>query len=165
MLGRTAVKVIDKPASFSPVPEDFYGSAHRASSMIRGLRLFVIASLAIVLGCPGRESADVEHNNVCIDLSPDGKTLVFSSADGDLYLFDISKSAVTRLTDTDRTESYPSFSPDGKRIAYAATENDSAPSRIFVLDLDDHSIVDVTSSNEQSDTLPRFNWPGTSNLL
>lgn len=158
--GRTAVKLIGKPASPAPVPRVFQRSAHRASSLIRGLRLFVIASLAIVLGCPGREFADVEHNNVCIDLSPDGETLVFSSADGDLYLFDISKSMVTRLTDTDRTESYPSFSPDGKRIAYAATENDLAPSRIFVFDLDDYSIVDVTSSNEQSDILPRFTPDG-----
>jgi Tol biopolymer transport system component len=128
--------------------------------MIRGLRLFVIASLALLLGCPGAEFVDVEHNNVCIDLSPDGKTLVFSSADGDLYLFDISKSTVTRLTDSDRTESYPSFSPDGKRVAFAATEKDSAPSRIFVIDLDGLSIVEVTMSNEQSDILPRFTPDG-----
>ena len=80
----------------------------------------------MVLGCPSVENAGVEHNNVCIDLSPDGKTLVFSSADGDLYLYDIATSTATRLTETDRIESYPSFSPDGKRIAFAATENDSA---------------------------------------
>ena len=50
--------------------------------MIHGLRLLVIASLAVVLGCLGGEFADVEHNNVCIDLSPDGKTVVFSTNRG-----------------------------------------------------------------------------------
>jgi TolB protein len=128
--------------------------------MTRGLHLFVIASLSLLLGCPGGEYAGVEHRNVCFDLSPDGETLVFSSADGDLWLFDISKSTATRLTDTDRTESYPSFSPDGRQIAFAATESDSAPSRILVLDLDEHSIVDVTSSTEHSDILPRFTPDG-----
>ncbi|WP_345682417.1 hypothetical protein [Novipirellula caenicola] len=89
---------------------------------------------------------------MCIDLSPDGETLVFSSADGVLYLYDIAESTATRLTDTDRIEGYPSFSPDGKRIAFAAAENDSAPSRIFMLGLGDLSICDLAASNEQSDT-------------
>lgn len=128
--------------------------------MTRRLFLFLIACLTFVLRCSGGDNVGVEHDNVCIDLSPDGKTLVFSSADGDLYLFDLSKSTATRLTDTDRIESYPSFSPDGKLIAFAAAEGDSAPSRIYVLDLDDHSIVEVTSSNEQSDILPRFTPDG-----
>jgi len=116
--------------------------------MTHGIHLLVIASLTLVLGCPSVENAGVEHNNVCIDLSPDGKTLVFSSADGDLYLFDISSSTATRLTDTDRTESYPSFSPDGKQITFAATDKDSTPSKIFVLNLGDHSINAVTEDNK-----------------
>lgn len=128
--------------------------------MIRSLHLLVIASLALVLGCPSVDNAGTEHDNVCIDLSPDGKTLVFSSADGDLYLYDILESTATRLTDSDRIESYPSFSPDGKQIAFAAKENDSALSHVFVLDLDDHSISEVTASNEQSDILPRFTADG-----
>ena len=128
--------------------------------MTRGIYLLVIASLALVFGCPSVEIAGVEHNNVCIDLSPDGKTLVFSSADGDLYLFDISSSAVTRLTDTDRTESYPSFSPDGQQITFAATDNGPAPYKIFLLNLGDHSSNAVTEGNKQSDILPRFTPDG-----
>lgn len=118
--------------------------------------LIAIAFLILVPGCPSIKNATVEHGNVCIDLSPDGKTLVFSSADGDLYLFDIAASTVTRLTDTDRIESYPSFSPDGKQITFAATENASEPSRIYVLSLEDHSIHAVTEGQGQCDILPRF---------
>lgn len=122
--------------------------------------LLAIFSLAMLIGCPSIENAGVEHANVCIDLSPDGQTVVFSSADGDLYLFDISKSTATRLTHTERIESYPSFSPDGKQIAFAATENESTPSRVYLLDLNDLSTACVTESTEQSDILPRFTPDG-----
>lgn len=128
--------------------------------MKRSISVIAIGGLIFLLGCPSVENANVEHRNVCIDLSPDGEKLVFSSADGDLYLFDISESTATRLTDTDRIESYPSFSPDGKQITFAATETDTAPSRIFVLSLDDRSISPVTDGNDQSDILPRFTADG-----
>lgn len=122
--------------------------------------LFATCGLALLLGCPSVENADVEHNNVCIDLSPDGTTVVFSSADGELYLFDIAKSSSTRLTESERIESYPSFSPDGKRIVFAAAENKSTPSSIYVLDLSDLSVTGVTESTKQSDILPRFTADG-----
>ena len=128
--------------------------------MKRSVSLIAISSFILMLGCPSVENAGVEHNNVCIDLSPDGDTLVFSSADGDLYLYDIVQSIATRLTETDRIESYPSFSPDGQQIVFAAKENNTAPSRIYVLGLDDHSISAVTENNEQSDILPRFTPDG-----
>lgn len=126
--------------------------------MTHGATLLLICSLLLAAGCTNVNT--VEHGNVCIDLSPDGKTVVFSSADGDLYLFDISKSVATRLTETERNESYPSFSPDGRQIAFAARENDSAPSRIYVLELESHSITAVTQSDKQSDILPRFTSDG-----
>ncbi|TWU11029.1 DPP IV N-terminal domain-containing protein [Allorhodopirellula heiligendammensis] len=128
--------------------------------MHRCVTVIAIVSLVLMLGCPSVENAGVEHNNVCIDLSPDGDTLVFASADGDLYLFDIAESIATRLTATDRIESYPSFSPDGTQIVFAATEDEMAPSRIYIRDLGDHSIIAVTEDNEQSDILPRFTPDG-----
>jgi hypothetical protein len=45
--------------------------------------LAAIATLIGVAQCFGA----VEHGNVAFDVSPDGKRLVFSAADGDLYLF------------------------------------------------------------------------------
>jgi len=128
--------------------------------MTQRLYLLATCSLALLLGCPSVDNASVEHNNVCIDLSPDGTTIVFSSADGDLYLFDIAKSSAMRLTESERVESYPSFSPDGKRIVFAATETKSTPSRIYVLDLSDLSVTGVTESTPQSDILPRFTPDG-----
>ena len=85
------------------------------------LQSIAIVFTAALLGCnqePVVEDVNVsaEHGNVSIDWSPDGTTVVFSSADGDLYLFNIESESVTRLTSTDAIESVPSYSPDGKSI-------------------------------------------------
>lgn len=128
--------------------------------MTRNVYLLFAFCLGLVICCQLAENAGVEHENVCIDLSPDGKTLVFSSADGDLFLYDIAKSSATRLTDTDRIESFPSFSADGKRIAFAASERAISPSRICVFHLEDRSIDEVTAINRQADILTRFTPDG-----
>jgi len=54
-------------------------------------------------------------------LSPDGKTIVFTSVrDGDLeiYSMDVDGRNVRRLTDTPGYDGGPFFSPDGKQIVY-----------------------------------------------
>ena len=54
-------------------------------------------------------------------LSPDGKTIVFTSVrDGDLdiYSMDVNGQNVRRLTDTPGYDGGPFFSPDGKQIVY-----------------------------------------------
>jgi len=55
--------------------------------------------------------------------SPDGKTLVFSAL-GRLYAMDLPGGKPRRLTDAVDVESSPSFSPDGREIAYV-TWNDA----------------------------------------
>src|SRR4029434_2312768 len=62
----------------------------------------------------------VEHWYVSFDIAPSGKEIVFSSADGDLFLFDLKTSEVHQVTKTDAIETTPNFSPDGNKIAYAA---------------------------------------------
>lgn len=132
--------------------------------MNRCIAFLVIASALPVLGCPQGEFATVEHGNVCIDLSPNGQSLVFSSADGDLYLFGIATNTVTRLTETQRIESYPSFSPDGNRIVFASSAGDTAPYHIFLLDLSTLAVEQLTDNPEHSDMLPRFR-PGAKEIV
>lgn len=124
-------------------------------------RLVLTASvLLLTIGCVADEYDDVNHANVCIDLSPDGKTAIFSSANGDLYLFDLQTETTTRLTSTERIESCPSFSPDGRRVVFGAAEDETTPSRIFVLELPGLAVSQLTASEGQSDSAPHFTPDG-----
>ncbi len=66
------------------------------------------------------------------DWSPDGKTIVFAhvptpSADdwtkGDISVVDVGTAAVTPLVHSRRAESSPFYSPDGRSIAYVASDD------------------------------------------
>ena len=107
-----------------------------------------------IAGCV--EGSGTEHGNVSIDVSPDGKTVVFSSADGDLFLFNIKSKSVKRLTSTDAIESVPAFAPDGKSIVYSASKDSSSAGSIYHMVLAGLATTKLTSEDEQSDFLPRY---------
>ncbi len=65
--------------------------------------LAVIALLIGVTVSPGCSAGAVEHGNVAFDVSPGGKGVVFSAADGDLYLFHLESRHVDRLTKSSST--------------------------------------------------------------
>ncbi|MFQ5694370.1 MAG: TolB family protein, partial [Terriglobia bacterium] len=52
-----------------------------------------------------------------LDVSPDGRTLVFELL-GDLYTLPLEGGQATRISDDMAFDSQPRFSPDGQRIAF-----------------------------------------------
>lgn len=75
------------------------------------------------------------------DLSPDGKTIVFSSDRGgtfDIYVANADGSGLERLTDEPAGDFSPKWSPDGKRIAF------SRIGAIMVMDSDGTNVQQVT---------------------
>ena len=61
-------------------------------------------------------------------LSPDGRAIAYTRDDEksgaqDLWLYDLRRSLRTRLTDTPCAEQTPSWSPDGRRIAFRSDAN------------------------------------------
>ncbi|MEU9760765.1 hypothetical protein [Streptomyces sp. NPDC047985] len=73
------------------------------------------------------------------ELSPDGRTVVFDSAergaDGlvqrDLWVVGVDGTGLRRLTDTRNNETSPTFSPDGTRVAFSCDSGDEGAGIIY----------------------------------
>jgi len=95
----------------------------------------------------GSDTRRLTHNGVYTaegTLSPDGKTIVFTSLkDGDLdiYAMNVDGSNVRRLTNTPGYDGGPFFSPDGKRIVYRAYHPTDSTELAQYRDLLSQSIV------------------------
>jgi len=112
------------------------------------------------VGCFAPGGSQVEHGNVAFAVSPDGKEVVFSAADGDLYLLSLVTLRVSQLTQTKDTESRPAFSPDGGSVIYEATVPGSNGSCLFIRTLDGKQVRQLTNDPRVSDSMPRYSPDG-----
>jgi TolB protein len=98
--------------------------------------------------------------NVSVD--PTGKWLVYASTrhseHAGIYLQRVNGTSVTRLTSDDSDNAFPTFSADGRQIAYCSTR--SGVWNVYVMDVDGRNSVQVTSTNNQC-THPSFSPDGT----
>jgi Tol biopolymer transport system component len=120
-------------------------------------RALVIFTTRAFVGC------GIEHRNVSFDVRPDGTAVVFSSADGDLYLFHLDSRSVERLTQTAREESTPAFSPDGQRVAYAAEVSGGGKS-LFEYSLTTKATRQLSFDKGVNDLDPKYS-PGQNGTL
>ena len=127
------------------------------TSMQLGL---ILSYVALAAGCPARAGNQVEHGKVAFDVSADGERVVFSAADGDLYVLHLKSSKVTRLTQTDDTETTPSFSPDGSAVVYAASKPGSDRLSLFIRAVDGKRVVQLTNDPQKSDQMPSYSRDG-----
>lgn len=86
-----------------------------------------------------------------VEVSPDGKWLVFASTrhneHPEVYLQRVGGLSVTQLTTDMADDAFPTFAPDGRRIAFSSTRNGSWD--IYLMDLDGKNVTQITSSNMQ----------------
>lgn len=71
-----------------------------------------------------------------------GRILFQSDMDGDAEIYLLTSRGVVRLTDNDWNDEYPRWSPDGRRIAFAA--NPGGTYDIFVMEADGSGVTRVT---------------------
>ncbi|MGF1634675.1 MAG: DPP IV N-terminal domain-containing protein [Phycisphaerae bacterium] len=97
-----------------------------------------------------------------VAVCPAGQWLVFTSTRhneaGDLYLQRVDGLSVTQLTDDPAEEAYPTFSPDGQRIAFSS--NRSGSWDIYVTDLAGKQTTQITSQRTH-ELHPSFSPDGT----
>lgn len=87
----------------------------------------------------GKEIAQISggENLHRLSLSPDGKfaaggTVSTRAASGDIWLLDLERGSNSRFTFDPRAEDSPTWSPDGKRIAYRAIDPRSGDSELLM---------------------------------
>src|SRR5688572_11544119 len=75
------------------------------------------------VGTPNDHYRPLGHDDTTIAVSPTDEAILFNAAGTggrDIYLLRLADSKVVRVAETPDYEVDPSFSPDGKRIVYAA---------------------------------------------
>lgn len=92
-----------------------------------------------------------------LDVSPDGRTIVFDLL-GDLYSLPIEGGKATRLTSGMAYDVQPRFSPDGKRIVYVSDR--SGGDNVWIMSLDGKDTLQVTKGNNNLYVSPEWTPDG-----
>src|SRR4029079_11898496 len=91
-----------------------------------------------------------EDSGVAVD--PTGRWMVFASTrhseHADIYLQRVDGTSVTQLTSDTSDDAYPSFSPDGRQIAFCSTR--AGNWQIYLMDTDGRNVVQVTNGLMQA---------------
>lgn len=95
-------------------------------------------------------------------VSPDGNEIVYSTRDSNgtsLWRRKFTRGKAVRLTDGKAVDSGPTFSPDGKRLAFFSTRDAKKPD-LYVMNLGDSSVTRLTN-NELHDSGASWSPDGT----
>jgi Tol biopolymer transport system component len=92
-----------------------------------------------------------------LDVSPDGRTIVFELL-GDLYTIPVAGGAATRITSGPAFDSQPRWSPDGKRIVFLSDR--SGAENIWLCDADGKNPKTLTKGNNNLYASPEWTPDG-----
>ncbi len=95
-----------------------------------------------------------------LDVSPDGKTIVFDLM-GDLYTVPIGGGQATQLTKGIAFDTHPRYSPDGKKILF--TSDRSGSENLWWIDLEKKDTMQVTKDHDQN--FPSAAWTPDGNYI
>ena len=98
-----------------------------------------------------------EGSWMSVDVSPDGRTLVFDLL-GDLYTMPVSGGAATPLMVGPAFEAQPRFSPDGSEIVFVSDR--SGGQNLWVLAADGSDTTQITRGNDNLYTSPEWTPDG-----
>ncbi|MGH7673479.1 MAG: amidohydrolase family protein [Gemmatimonadales bacterium] len=103
------------------------------------------------------EFETTEGTWLSLDVSPDGRTIVFELL-GDLFTLPVTGGAATRLTSGPAFDSQPRWSPDGKRIVFLSDR--SGAENIWLCDADGSNAKALTKGNNNLYASPEWTPDG-----
>src|SRR5688572_983375 len=95
-----------------------------------------------------------------LDVSPDGKTIVFDMM-GDLFTVPVAGGKATPFTKGLAFDSHPRYSPDGKKILF--TSDRSGSENLWFIDVEKKDTVQVTKDRDQN--YPAATWTPDGNYI
>ena len=98
-----------------------------------------------------------EGTFISLDVSPDGKSIVFDLL-GDLYTMPISGGKATRITSGMSYDVQPRFSPDGKKIVFIS--DSSGTSNVWLYDIEKKETKAFTKGDRNAHFSPEFTPDG-----
>jgi Tol biopolymer transport system component len=105
----------------------------------------------------GRNGAELPlaapaHAYLNARLSPDGRRVAvgITEQEAQLWLYDLSRETLTRLTFEGNVNGYPAWTPDGKRIAFSS--NKEGPTNIFWILADGSGGLERLTTSEYNNT-------------
>jgi Tol biopolymer transport system component len=98
-----------------------------------------------------------EGSWISLDVSPDGRTIVFDLL-GDLYLMPIDGGTATPLTQGMAMDAQPRFSPDGRRVVF--TSDRSGGQGVWIIDVDKSDTTQLTRGKHDTYDSPEFSPDG-----
>ncbi len=120
----------------------------RCFMLKQSLKLLALAASSLALSA----AADSESTRLLrfADIHKDKVTFMYS---GDIYIADIHSGQSTRLTSHIGMETFPKFSRDGKKIAFAAEFNGSR--QVYTMNIDGSNIKQITYYADVGNMPPR----------
>jgi serine/threonine-protein kinase len=95
--------------------------------------------------------------------SPDGRSLAMDISDGtqtDVWVYDIVRDTLTKLTFDPADDARPVWSPDGSRIAFASRRGDKATFNVYWLRADGTGDVQRLTESTLNQQPTSFHWSG-----
>ncbi len=114
------------------------------------------AGLPLTPATPLKFTTD-EGTWLSLDVSPDGRTIVFELL-GDIYTLPMAGGKATRLTSGQAFDAQPHFSPDGKSIAFVSDRSQS--DNLWLMNADGSNIRPLTREPDQRFQSPTFTPDG-----
>ncbi len=112
--------------------------------------------LPLVPTRPLKFSTD-EGTWLSLDLSPDGRTIVFDML-GDLYTVPVTGGAATRITSGSPFDGQPRFAPDGRAIVFVSDRSGSE--NLYLIDPDGRNLRPLTRGANQAYVSPDWTPDG-----
>ena len=152
------------PTNVRWIDDDNYLQTRRSNGSVEWLKVDAVSGRSSALFDAARmEAAFAGVNGVTRDeaarLARSGDlqfnprwTAVVVDVNQDLYFYDFSTAAATRLTSAPGQEEEPTFSPDGRRVAFVRANN------LYAVDVATHKEVALTSDGSRDILNGKLDW-------